>query len=142
MNDAAANPGAAGARVDMRGPGWRVDPHPLLRELRERSAVARDVLGIWLVGRYADVNAGLRSTKLSREPWRAPVYRQLRPFLADSPMEAMVEQWMLFNDPPKHTRLHRLANHAFRPLVIAAMAERIEAVADELIDALPADGAF
>ena len=39
---------------------------------------------------------------------------------ADSPMEAMVEQWMLFNDPPKHTRLRRLANHAFRPPVIDA----------------------
>jgi len=142
MNDAVANRGDAADRVDMRDPGWRADPHPLLRELRERSAVARDVLGIWLVGRHADVNAGLRSTKLSREPWRAPVYRQLRPFIADSPMEAMVEQWMLFNDPPKHTRLRRLANHAFRPPVIDAMAERIEAVADELIDALPADGTF
>ena len=142
MNDAAANFGDAADRVDMRDPGWRADPHPLLRELRERHAVARDVLGIWLVGRYADVNAGLRSTKPSCEPWRTPVYRQLRPFIADSPMEAMVEQWMLFNDPPKHTRLRRLANHAFRPPVIDAMAERIEAVADELIDALPAEGTF
>ncbi|MDP3612873.1 MAG: cytochrome P450, partial [Rubrivivax sp.] len=142
MNDAAANRGDGADRVDMRDPGWRADPHPLLRELRERSAVARDVLGIWLVGRHADVNVGLRSTKLSREPWRAPVYRQLRPFIADSPMEVMVEQWMLFNDPPKHTRLRRLANQAFRPPVIDAMTERIEAVADELIDALPADGTF
>jgi pimeloyl-[acyl-carrier protein] synthase len=102
----------------------------------------RDVLGIWLVGRYADVNAGLRSARLSREPWRTPVYGKLRPFIADSPMEAMVEQWMLFNDPPKHSRLRRLANHAFRPPVIDAMADRIAAVADELIGALPADGAF
>lgn len=31
MNDAAANPGDAAARVDMRDPGWRDDPHPLLR---------------------------------------------------------------------------------------------------------------
>jgi cytochrome P450 len=44
---------------------------------------------------------------------------------------------MLFNDPPKHTRLRRLANHAFRPPVIDAMRERIAAVADDLIDALP-----
>jgi cytochrome P450 len=142
MNEPTTYSGDAAARVDMRDPGWRTDPHPLLRELRERTAAARDVLGIWLVGRHADVSAGLRSTQLSREPWRAPVYRQLRPFIADSPMEAMVEQWMLFNDPPKHTRLRRLANHAFRPPVIDAMAGRIEAVADELIDALPADGTF
>jgi pimeloyl-[acyl-carrier protein] synthase len=142
MNDIAAKGGDAGDRVDMRDPGWRADPHPLLRELREGGAATRDVLGIWLVGRYADVNAGLRSPRLSREPWRTPVYRQLRPFIADSPMEAMVEQWMLFNDPPKHSRLRRLANHAFRPPVIDAMADRIAAVADELIGALPADGAF
>jgi cytochrome P450 len=142
MNDTAAQPGDAGNRIDMRDPGWRADPHPLLHELREHSAATRDVLGIWLVGRYADVNAGLRSARLSREPWRTPVYRQLRPFIADSPMEAMVEQWMLFNDPPKHSRLRRLANQAFRPPVIDALGDRIEAVADELIDALPTDGAF
>ena len=130
------------APVDMRDPAWRDDPHPLLHELRERAQVARDVLGIWLVGRHGDVNAGLRSAHLSREPWRSPAYRQLRPFIADSPMERMVEQWMLFNDPPKHTRLRRLANHAFRPPVIDAMRERIEVVTDELIDALPVDGPF
>jgi cytochrome P450 len=130
---------AAPPPVDMRDPVWRDDPHAILRTLRERGPT-RDVLGIWLVGRYADVNAGLRSSRLSREPWRAPAYRQLRPFIAESPMERWVEQWMLFNDPPKHTRLRRLANHAFRPPVIDAMRERIEAVTDELIDALPADG--
>ncbi len=132
----------AEAPVDMRESAWREDPHPLLRELRQRSPVTRDVLGIWLVGRHGDVNAGLRSSHLSREPWRSPAYRQLRPFIAESPMERMVEQWMLFNDPPKHTRLRRLANHAFRPPVIDAMRQRIEAVTDELIDALPADGPF
>ncbi len=132
--------GGGETRFDMRDPVWREDPHAVLRELRERDAIARDVLGIWLVGRHADVNAGLRSSRLSREPWRTPVYRQLRPFIAESPMERMVEQWMLFNDPPKHSRLRRLANHAFRPPVIDAMAGCIAAVADELIDALPADG--
>lgn len=130
---------SAGAPVDMRDPVWRDDPHAILRTLRERGPT-RDALGIWLVGRYADVNAGLRSARLSREPWRAPAYRQLRPFIAESPMERWVEQWMLFNDPPKHTRLRRLANHAFRPPVIDAMRARIEAVTDELIDALLADG--
>lgn len=133
-----ANPNA-GAPVDMRDSIWRDDPHAVLRSLRERGPT-RDVLGIWLVGRYAEVSAGLRNSHLSREPWHAPVYRQLRPFIADSPMERWVEQWMLFNDPPKHTRLRRLANHAFRPPVIDAMRERIAAVADELLDALPTDG--
>ena len=37
---------------------------------------------------------------------------------------------MLFNDPPKHTRLRRLVNGAFKPPVIDALRERIAAVTD------------
>jgi len=130
------------ATVDMRNAAFRDDPHPLLRELRERGRVDRDVLGIWLLGHHGDTNAGLRSTRLSREPWRSPAYVKLRPFLADSTLERAVEHWMLFNDPPKHTRLRRLVNGAFRPPVIEALRDRITAAADELVAALPEDGEF
>jgi len=134
------------APVDMRHPGFRHDPHPLLRELRESTRVARDVLGIWLVLHHADVSAVLRSSQLSREIWRSPGYGQIRPFLADSTMERTTHQWMLFNDPPKHTRLRRLVGTAFKPGVVEALRERITVVTDELLNALPAnagpDGSF
>jgi cytochrome P450 len=134
------------APVDMRHPAFRDDPHPLLRELRESTRVARDVLGIWLVLRHADVSAVLRNSQLSREIWRSPGYEQMRPFLADSTMERTTHQWMIFNDPPKHTRLRRLVGGAFKPGVVEALRERITAVTDELLDALPAsagpDGSF
>ena len=128
--------------VDMRDPAFRNDPHPLLRRLRESARVSRDVMGIWLLSQHADASAGLRNTRLSREPWRLPAYRELRPFIADSTLERTTEQWMLFNDPPKHTRLRRLVNGAFKPPVIAALRERIAAIADELLAALPAEGEF
>lgn len=126
--------------VDMRDPAFRDDPHTLLRGLRENGRVSRDVLGIWLLCHHADASAGLRNNQLSREPWRSPVYRQLRPFLADSTLERTTEQWMLFNDPPKHTRLRRLVQGAFKPPVVAALRQRIEALTDELLSAAPADG--
>ena len=138
MNDETPPPLTAHAPVDMRDPAFRDDPHPLLRALRERGGVSRDVLGIWLVCGHADTSSGLRSSHLSREPWRSPFYAKLRPFLADSTMERTTEQWMLFNDPPKHTRLRRLVNGAFKPTVVEALRERITAVADELLAALPA----
>ena len=130
------------ATVDMRHPAFRDDPHPLLRAVRERGRIERDVVGIWLVSHHADVSAGLRSSRLSREPWRSPVYRQHRPFIADSTLERTTEHWMLFNDPPKHTRLRRLVNGAFKPPVIAALRERITALTDELLGAFPAQGEF
>ncbi len=128
------------ATIDMRHPAFRDDPHPLLRDLRERGRIERDVVGVWLVSHHADVSAGLRSSRLSREPWRSPVYRQYRPFIADSTLERTTEHWMLFNDPPKHTRLRRLVNGAFKPPVIAALRDRITALTDELLGALPQQG--
>ena len=125
------------APVDMRDPAFRLNPHPLQRALREQGRVSRDVVGVWLLCHHADVSSGLRSSRLSREPWRSPIYRQTRPYLADSTLERTTEQWMLFNDPPKHTRLRRLVNGAFKPPVIAALRQRITAIADELLAALP-----
>ena len=137
MTDSAT---AAPSTIDMRHPAFRDDPHPLLRAVRERGRVERDVVGIWLVSHHADTSAGLRSSRLSREPWRSPVYRQYRPFIADSTLERTTEHWMLFNDPPKHTRLRRLVNGAFKPPVIAALRDRITALTDELLGALPQQG--
>ena len=137
MTDSAT---AAPATIDMRHPAFRDDPHPLLRAVRERSRAERDVVGIWLISHHADTSAGLRSSRLSREPWRSPVYRQYRPFIADSTLERTTEHWMLFNDPPKHTRLRRLVNGAFKPPVIAALRDRITALTDELLGALPQQG--
>jgi cytochrome P450 len=126
--------------VDMRDPAFRDDPYPLLHALRARGRVERDVIGIWLVGHHADVSAGLRDPHLSREPWRLPAWQTLRPFVADSTLERTTLQWMLMNDPPKHTRLRRLVNGAFKPPVIEALRERIGQITDGLLAALPAPG--
>ncbi len=142
MSSVTQSQDSARAPVDMRDPAFRDDPHTLLRALRERGRVSRDVLGLWLLCHHGDNSSGLRSAHLSREPWRLPVYTQLRPFLADSTLERTIESWMLFNDPPKHTRLRRLVNGAFKPPVIEALRDRIAAVADELLAALPANGEF
>jgi pimeloyl-[acyl-carrier protein] synthase len=126
--------------LDMRDPAFRDDPYPLLQALRERGRIERDAVGVWLVGRHADVSAGLRDHYLSREPWRSPVWEARRPFVADSTLERTTLQWMLFNDPPKHTRLRRLVNGAFKPPVIEALRQRIERLTDELLAALPVPG--
>ena len=137
MDNPTEAPQPTPAPVDMRDPAFRFNPHPLQRALREQGRVSRDVMGVWLLCHHADVSSGLRSARLSREPWRSPIYRQTRPFLADSTLERTTEQWMLFNDPPKHTRLRRLVNGAFKPPVIAALRQRISAIADDLLAALP-----
>jgi len=47
---------------------------------------------------------------------------------------------MLNTDPPDHTRLRRLVAKAFTPRSVAALAPRIEQIADDLIAAMPTTG--
>jgi cytochrome P450 len=123
--------------IDMRDAAFRNDPHPLLHRMRERGRVERDVIGVWLATHHADCSAGVRSSQLSREVQRTPGYAQFRPFVADSTLERTCERWMLFNDPPTHTRLRRLVNAAFKPAVVQALRERVTAITTELLAALP-----
>ena len=39
-------------------------------------------------------------------------------------------------DPPAHTRLRRLVNKAFTPRVVEGLRTRIQALVDELLDAV------
>jgi pimeloyl-[acyl-carrier protein] synthase len=122
------------ARVNLLAPAFRMDPHPMLHEMRSRERVSRDRLGNWLLCRHDDVNTALRTRLLSRHPWRSTIYRTLRPFLADSTLEHNIEHWLMFTDPPKHTRLRAAVNASFRPPVIEALRERITDMTERLLD--------
>lgn len=45
-------------------------------------------------------------------------------------------------NPPQHTRMRALFNHAFKATQVDTMRQVIQATVDRLIDALPADGQF
>ena len=49
---------------------------------------------------------------------------------------------LLNTDPPAHTRLRSLVAEAFTPKTVERLAPRVRAIAEELLDAVPADGRF
>jgi len=55
-------------------------------------------------------------------------------------MGSDMAEHMLNTDPPDHTRLRRLVAKAFTPRSVAALAPRIEEIADDLIAAMPTTG--
>ncbi len=91
--------------------------------------------GAWLVTRYADVLAGLHDARLSSQ--------RSHTLTAALPREAQGEftsfnqifsKWMLFLDPPEHSRLRKLLNKEFTPNMIQRMRPRIQQVVDKLLD--------
>ena len=105
------------------------NPYPVYARLRRRSPVHRSsILGSWLVSRYDDVLAVARDhARFSNDPrWRNATASVLPP--------APDDYSILLVDPPEHTRLRKVAAHAFTRPKLMALAPHIEALADEIVE--------
>lgn len=96
------------------------------------SAVRRDPYTV-----YDRLRAG---APLSRDPgsglWLAVGYDVVKQVLSDSDMfsSRYGPDWMIFADPPRHTKLRALVSKAFTPRMIAALEPRIRELSGELLD--------
>lgn len=129
---------------DLFSPSFKADPFPTYATMQRDDPVyahaAPDGSIIWYITRYDDVTAVLRDdihfTKNAQaalpdgtaaQPRRGLIYQ-------------LINDNMLFSDPPDHTRLRALVNQAFTPRRIAALEGRIETAANALIDEFVATG--
>ncbi|GAA1258141.1 cytochrome P450 [Kitasatospora nipponensis] len=111
------------------------DPHAGYAALRQAGPVHRivapDGLPVWLVTRYADVRQALADPRLALDKRHATPgnYRGLS-------LPPALDANMLNMDPPDHTRIRRLVGQAFTPRRVEQLRAPIEAIAEELLDAL------
>ncbi len=106
------------------------DPYPLYAALRKRDPVHWDEeRQVWVLTRYADVAASLADPRLARGAGDLKVE-------GDDPLRRVLSRMMLFSEPPRHTRLRALASRAFTPRRVEAMRPRIQAIVNELLDAI------
>lgn len=116
---------------DMLTPERVADPYPYFAELRTTDPVHwSDRYRAWFISRWDDVFTSLRDPRFSSDRVK-PVFDTK---LTDEqraerkPMFDILQHWMVFNDPPEHTRLRGLVNRAFTPKAIAALRPRIDEV--------------
>jgi cytochrome P450 len=126
--------------MDFRpdSPEFLADPFPIYRRLREDDPVHWSPrLKAWVLTRYDDVRQVLLDREISSD--------RMRPFFATLPgpeaarigdIVRYLSTWMVFRDPPDHTRLRRLTSkvfnvqsmHAMRPMIgdlVAWLLERV-----------------
>lgn len=132
---------------DLFSPTFKADPFPTYAAMRARDPVyahlAPDGRTIWYITRYEDVAAVLKD---DQRFCKNPMNAQATVGVPSSKSKAharpyqLINQNMLFSDPPDHTRLRALVSQAFTPRRVAAVAERIGETADRLIEQMVADG--
>ena len=127
-------------RVDLFDPDFKANPYPTYARLRSEAPVHRVALpdgrGVWLVTRYEDVSAVLKDERFVKD-WRdAMTPEQLAQIPPIPEVMKPLARNMLDTDPPDHERLRSLVQKAFTPRLIERMRPRVQAIADDLLDAV------
>jgi cytochrome P450 len=115
----------------------------LLRENLPLYQIKLNDRPLWIISRFEDVEAVLkdqRFVKSVRKVYTQEEIAQKFPWLLSGQQErtgqAFLVRHMLNADPPDHTRLRSLVNLSFTPRLIEQWRERIQAIANELLDAV------
>ncbi|MFX0580773.1 cytochrome P450 family protein [Nocardia nepalensis] len=123
-------------------------PYAFYEELRAEGPVHVIELNTgaraWLVVDLDAAREVLRHPAIRKDP-RTDASRKARGLPADDTgvgaVNTRISYHLLNTDPPAHARLRRLVTPAFAPVRIEALAPRVLAIADELLDRMAADGA-
>lgn len=125
---------------DLGNPATNADPFPEFARLRAEDPIHWSAaMKAWIITRHADVKQVALNRQISAD--------RLTPFFKTNPeyrrgsIESLVRylnHWMVFRDPPDHTRLRRLFNKAFTPTSVSNLRPGIEAIVAHLIDGMEA----
>ncbi len=120
------------------GEQFTKDPYPVYAELRSRGPAHFVRLAppyqdayTWLIVGYEEARAALNDPRLAKDP----------SVLGGAAMDGdLIGTHLLLADPPQHTRLRKLVAREFTARRVEALAPRVQAVADGLLDAMGARG--
>ena len=128
--------------IDLLAPEAIEDPHSYFRAIRERAPIAwSERHRAWIITGHPELDAAFRNPLFSTERMGAFKAR-----LTGSRAEALekavalLDGWMLFHEPPEHTRLRAPLSRAFTVRTVRSLDDDVRSLCASLLDALPSDG--
>jgi cytochrome P450 len=139
-----APPPSATSRVAAALAAWGAfdldAPYPLFDAVRELGPVhpitLADGVAAWLVVGHDEARQALKDARISKDMHAALALDGQ--VVAEGLPGPEFARHMLAVDPPDHTRLRRLVSSAFTPGAVERLRPRIQAVVDDLLDAIAA----
>lgn len=126
---------------DLLSPEAVRDPQGFFRNLRSHDPVFwSDRHKVWILTGYHDVERILQDRSMSTAQGIGRFRQRMMAEHADLLKHAMdlLDGWMLFNDPPVHTRLRDPVRRSFSPAMVDRLVPRIRKHANVLLDSLAA----
>ena len=113
------------------------NPYPTYKKFLNESPVFwSEELSAWIISPYELVEAGLHSSTLNAGERMSAASshfsdEERKQFSA---ILHNLNNWIVFQDPPSHTRLRRLISKSFTPRSITAFEPKIEKIVNDLLD--------
>ena len=117
------------------------DPYPTYARLHQEGpahylAVGPD-MGVWSIFSHAEISTIARDPRLSAK--RAQKMISILPLDSQSEfreLARMLSLWLIFMDPPEHTRLRKLLNKGFSPAAVEGLRPQVEAIVERTLKPL------
>lgn len=129
--------------IDWYSPEFLADPYPFYARLRRDSPIFYDDdWDLTFFARHTDVAAILKDRRFGRDVRHAvppeeidqEVYRRIYPPQWPTWTKYIREEGFIDLEPPRHTRIRRLVQHAFTRRASESYRPRMQATADRLLD--------
>lgn len=117
------------------------DPYPTYARLHEEGPLHHLDVGskfaVWSIISHAECSSIAKDPRLSAKRAQQmllplPISRQAE----FSELARMFSLWLIFMDPPEHTRLRKLLNKGFSPAAIEGLRPQVEAIVDRMLKPL------
>lgn len=114
------------------------NPYPIYRQLLEKSPIFwSEIARAWIVSPFDEVENGLNSDNVFNQSERMT---KASSHLTKEQLDTLphiltnLSNWIVFQDPPAHTRLRRLISKSFTPRSLVAFEPKIEKIVGDLLD--------
>jgi cytochrome P450 len=125
--------------LNLMSPDVLRNPYPSFDRLRAAEPVHRLPLGFVVLSRYDDVSLVLKDKRFGKTFAERMTLRN-GPAIMDEPVFRSMSKWMMWVNPPDHTRLRGLVTKAFVARRMEDMRPRIQAQVDAIIDKMEKKG--
>ena len=121
--------------AEFLSPDYFKNPYETFRDfLSNRPIFWDEKINAWIISPYSEVEKGLSNSDLNagERIASASAHLSAEEKAEFSKIISTLNNWIVFQDPPSHTRLRKLVNKSFTPRSIAAFTPKLESIVDGL----------
>ena len=123
--------------MNVESPEFIQNPYPFYAQRRTLGGALNVKLGVWTLTGYAELSEALQNSAAGRgnigaDPVLPRTAKELEALRLNNSAVRLLDQWMLFKNPPEHTKIRGKVAKQMTARVISKLEPTIRAVLQEL----------